>query len=494
MGLREITYARGRSCCLFSTVFGNDGTINRFHHRMETSIELVLLDLATYMPYSQNNQKERKETDMKYRFFLFFFLVSAIPLLPHDVNGPLLDAVNSGNLELVKLYLNRGADIDIMGPNGLVPLHIAVLRGNLEMVQYLLEAGARVSIRSASGFTPLMIAVNGNNEKMVDLLISYNADVNRLTRTGISPLDLSLLKGYSKVAEKLQKSGASAGEKPEIQKQEEPVKAESPVTEKPAIESVKETAESFTVESVAAESPEETAETAEATAAAKPETRKAYTLEDIKAMDLDTARERLAKGVDIDDFDQNDIPEIIQLVVENTEILEMCLSAGINANISDADGRTPLVYAVETGLRDSVKILLDQGANPDMVTGSNDTPLLLAAEYDYIPIAGLLIEAGADVNAVSSKTGDTPLMTAVRKGSLDMMKALIAMGADINTVGAENVTALMIASEIGVTTVVQYLITNGADVNAKDNEGKTPLSYAKNTVISGLLKKNGAVF
>jgi ankyrin repeat protein len=84
-----------------------------------------------------------------------------------------------------------------------------------------------------------------------------------------------------------------------------------------------------------------------------------------------------------------------------------------------------LFAAIERGDEAQVLELLDH--SPDLVWAADPlkkTALHLAAEYDREKIAGVLIDAGADVNAEDA-AGETPLQLARRKGSTKVA-ALIA--------------------------------------------------------------------
>ncbi|PYH34294.1 ankyrin repeat domain-containing protein [Aspergillus neoniger CBS 115656] len=63
-----------------------------------------------------------------------------------------------GNLELVKLMLSRGADINAKGRYDRTPLFIAAKRKHHQVVQALLEAGADTSAKDTYGDTPLKAA------------------------------------------------------------------------------------------------------------------------------------------------------------------------------------------------------------------------------------------------------------------------------------------------------------------------------------------------
>ncbi|MCU0535927.1 MAG: ankyrin repeat domain-containing protein, partial [Hydrococcus sp. Prado102] len=61
------------------------------------------------------------------------------------LNIRLIQAVRSGNLNQVKLFLAQGAKIDATDPNGTSSLMYAAGRGDSESVKILLEAGASVN-------------------------------------------------------------------------------------------------------------------------------------------------------------------------------------------------------------------------------------------------------------------------------------------------------------------------------------------------------------
>ncbi|WP_353288060.1 ankyrin repeat domain-containing protein [Wolbachia endosymbiont (group B) of Gerris lacustris] len=107
-----------------------------------------------------------------------------------------------------------------------------------------------------------------------------------------------------------------------------------------------------------------------------------------------------------------------------------------------------------------------------------------------------LIEAGADVNAVTSSEEETPLHVAVRCDNGKLVELLLEKGANINAVGRRNRTPLHAAVRYNShKELVELLLKKGAIVNAIDNLGMTPLHFAlkyDNGKLVELLLEKGA--
>ena len=95
-----------------------------------------------------------------------------------------------------------------------------------------------------------------------------------------------------------------------------------------------------------------------------------------------------------------------------------------------------------------------------------------------MPIARLLLERGAEVNA-RNRDGRTPLHDAAVSGHREMAELLIAAGADLEARDSESgVTPLYEAASWGRAGVLELLIAKGADINATNKSGASPLQAA----------------
>jgi len=87
-----------------------------------------------------------------------------------------------------------------------------------------------------------------------------------------------------------------------------------------------------------------------------------------------------------------------------------------------------LMKCCHYGLLKEVKEFIKQGINVDVKNSNGLTPLLTASYYGHLDVVKELIKAGADVNA-KTKSGDTALLYASEKRHLNVVKELIKAGA-----------------------------------------------------------------
>jgi ankyrin repeat protein len=100
------------------------------------------------------------------------------PPQPNLVNKPLAYAAGYGNLEIVKLILARGADINGQVAYGDVPLIKAAEHGNKDIIVYLLEQGADVNKPNAFGISPFIGFCATGPVELVQLALEHGGKVN----------------------------------------------------------------------------------------------------------------------------------------------------------------------------------------------------------------------------------------------------------------------------------------------------------------------------
>lgn len=133
-----------------------------------------------------------------------------------------------------------------------------------------------------------------------------------------------------------------------------------------------------------------------------------------KMSELQAERDALADQVD----------ELItkQVAAEEEKRTHEAPRYNLELNVLDHKGEFPLYIPAAGGRYDEVKQLLERGAHPSMRTSSQWTALHWAVNYGYENVVELLLEHGADVNAVSD-TGKRPLMMAKNDRIKQMLMA-----------------------------------------------------------------------
>lgn len=107
------------------------------------------------------------------------------------------------------------------------------------------------------------------------------------------------------------------------------------------------------------------------------------------------------------------------------------------------------------------------------------TPMLnIACRNDNFEFVEMLLELGAELNAISEDRGYTAVMDAVWRGNEKITRFLIAKGAELNTINKEGQTNLILAVGANRESLVELLAENGADPDVKDMMGMSAYTYA----------------
>jgi uncharacterized protein len=127
-------------------------------------------------------------------------------------------AVNAGAIDCVKMMISRGANVNLPGDEGVMPLMTSVrvtYRGTLEITELLIKKGANVNARASRGSTALMYASSGVSARYEDdyvqavrLLIKNGAKVNVKNQMGATPLSIAKEGKWNKIVAVLKKAGA----------------------------------------------------------------------------------------------------------------------------------------------------------------------------------------------------------------------------------------------------------------------------------------------
>lgn len=151
------------------------------------------------------------------------------------------------------------------------------------------------------------------------------------------------------------------------------------------------------------------------------------------------------------------------------DAMRLLLDRGADINAQNGDGYTPLMLATYCERLEVMRLLLDRGAGIEVQNSDGWTVLTLAADSE---------QEKAFVGASDGISSDTVLMMLTDKGQVEAMSLLLDRGADIEAVGKHGCTPLMRAASRGRIEAMRLLLDRGADKAAQDWDGKTPLMLA----------------
>jgi ankyrin repeat protein len=124
-----------------------------------------------------------------------------------------------------------------------------------------------------------------------------------------------------------------------------------------------------------------------------------------------------------------------------------------------------------TGKPDAVKLLIETGADVNAVEPyKGQTALMWAASEGNAAALDVLLTHGADVKA-KSKSGFTPLLFAVRNDRREAAETLLNHSANVNDVAPDGTSALNMAVVNAYFDLAAFLIDRGANPNAPDPRG-----------------------
>ena len=173
-----------------------------------------------------------------------------------------------------------------------------------------------------------------------------------------------------------------------------------------------------------------------------------------------------------------DQPLVDAVKAGNAEAVETLLADGVSVRMAEVDGTTALHWAAHHDRLEIAGLLLDAGAEVDATNRYGVTPLALASVNGSTTMIARLLDAGADPN-LPNPEGETPLMTAARTGNAGSIETLLAHGADVDAVEAwRGQTALMWAAAQNQVGAVAALLAAGADPNARSARSFTPVLFA----------------
>jgi ankyrin repeat protein len=369
---------------------------------------------------------------------------------------PLFLAASGGHTQVAGALIRRKASMELGSADEWTALHKAVDLGYLEMVRLLLSHGARIAAKTSRGLYPLHRACGRGHYEIMELLLDHGASVEAETNDGWTALHGAARSGRKEVVEILLQHGSN----PNLETKE----GRTPLHHAcrgghaeivrlllahGADPMVKDRHGQYPIHRAAkCDDP--------------------HVLKMLLISDPDQLSQRDALSATPLDVAESTGSFAAADFLRHARCSELGL-AGIT--------KTALELAIEDGDAQLVKVLLDDGADVNAIKPRAWTALEQALQNDREEIALLLLQAGADVDAIGAH-GWRALHVAARKGNANTVKLCVDHGADINAITDRRQTALHLACYSGDEAPIRLLIDKGSDIEAPDVRLARPIHIA----------------
>ncbi|GJQ86694.1 hypothetical protein Trydic_g19789 [Trypoxylus dichotomus] len=123
-------------------------------------------------------------------------------------NTPLRCAITTQNMNIIRMLLQSGADVDYVDRSNRTPLIYAIMTENKDIVQLLLEYKADVNLKSNNGYIPLCVAIETQKLEVIELLLQNDAFIDCVDSCGRTPLVYAIKTKLEEIVQMLLNCGA----------------------------------------------------------------------------------------------------------------------------------------------------------------------------------------------------------------------------------------------------------------------------------------------
>jgi ankyrin repeat protein len=363
----------------------------------------------------------------------------------------LVEAVYSGNIDVVRHVLEAGYDVKLMHGGETAagwsePLHVAISgreTPDYDIIDVLIDAGLCLECKDVDGDTPLIVSCNMGDLRLTRRLVSAGCQVDAAGYEDNTAIHRAAENGFTDIVELLLESGA------------DPVVVN---------------ANGNTPLMVACENGQEAVVRLLLRAGNKGPAGSQARLDTVNGEGKNCLHLAAASG--------------------NADLVEPLINAGLSPQAVDSAGNTALIVACWARNFDVAHRLL-QAATVQHESGPSEaefvnqrgelgrTALHWAALHGSIDVVdSLLTVQGLDID-VCDEVGDTPLLLASRAGRTNVLRTLVGRRCDVNARGELGRTALHWVVLAGDHDAVDCLLAvDHLNVSLPDQSGCTPLLLA----------------
>lgn len=291
-------------------------------------------------------------------------------------------ALQEKHLSEAESYLNQGADIEWKNINGETPLRFFAANGknHRDAAEWLIAKGANIDATDRRGDSALMHIIHKRDTEGFKWIIQNSPDVQLANKTGSSPLMLACTIKKEEIVKGLLENGASPD-------------GVSILGASPLLN--------------------------------------ALGRGDEKVVNMLIEH---GANVNVKDDDNSGILHILAMNEDARFVLDLAkkIIDKVDVNAKNNFGTTPIVFLTARGHFDTTELLIDHGANPNStsLTRDNVTPLMISVSSMKVGLVEKMLKAGANTNAVdlNGNNVNSYLATAVSQiNSMENVESIIKM-------------------------------------------------------------------